>query len=343
MSYFSSTMEQLVFHISKLLESTDCVIVPGLGGFVSHEHSAELDLLKHRLNAPGKHLSFNPRLSKNDGLLANHLAETEGISYNEALIWINETVEQIKNRLKEKTTVHLGFLGSLRMEGDNVIFSKGPLVVPSKKHFGLESFHVVPVADLPVEKTRSNVIALEPKSNKKWWYAAAALPLALYLAWIPTSSGMLNPGYQFEASDLNPFKTADCTEYELRTSSWTPFDLEVDEPSIPSESNSRYLNLKLIESDKTLVVDLDPQEPIDERAISNTDQGYFTIVGCFSSRSNAEKLIAQLERKGLTASIIDFHKGLHRVATSQHLDQAGAREELARVKKIQPGAWLLKK
>ena len=336
-------METLVFHISKLLESADCVILPNLGGFVSHNHSAHVDEKKHKFSPPGKHLSFNQRLVKNDGLLANQIALEEDISFNEAMNVIEEHVAQIKSKLSKGKSVHFGFLGSLKLDQGQIVFTKGPSVIPSKSNFGLESFHAVPATELP-KKKETKILPHPAKATNKWWAAAAVIPLAVYFTWLPLSSGMMNPGYEFEASDLNPFSstTTEQATYQTRQH-W--LELSDEEPSTPKlpESTARYVELKLVESDKTLVVELNPQKKEATPKLADRQHGYFTIVGCFGEKSNAHKLIGQLHEQGVEASIIDQHKGLYRVATGHSDHQAEARRELARIKKIQPGAWLLKK
>ena len=63
-------MIELAQHIEVLLLENDCVIVPGLGGFVAHYTPAMRVAEENGFSVPLPVLSdFNPQLKMNDGLL----------------------------------------------------------------------------------------------------------------------------------------------------------------------------------------------------------------------------------------------------------------------------------
>ena len=59
--YFCSMIE-LAKHIEVLLLENDCVIVPGLGGFIAHNRQAEFKESENRFTAPARTIGFNPQL-----------------------------------------------------------------------------------------------------------------------------------------------------------------------------------------------------------------------------------------------------------------------------------------
>ena len=61
---------ELERHIEILLLSNDCVIVPGLGGFMTHHVEAHFDERDYMFLPPLRTLGFNPQLNINDSLLA---------------------------------------------------------------------------------------------------------------------------------------------------------------------------------------------------------------------------------------------------------------------------------
>ena len=77
----------------ELLIEEDFVVIPNFGGFVTHYSPALLEPTKNILIPPGKNISFNVKLSKNDGLLAQSIAVKTGLSYNSALKSIEIKVE----------------------------------------------------------------------------------------------------------------------------------------------------------------------------------------------------------------------------------------------------------
>ena len=79
-------------HISALLYRYQCVIVPGFGAFLTETSSARFNELTGTYSPPKKMISFNSQLKNNDGLLTNHIALEENLSYDSALTSIKEKV-----------------------------------------------------------------------------------------------------------------------------------------------------------------------------------------------------------------------------------------------------------
>ncbi|MBP6425885.1 MAG: SPOR domain-containing protein, partial [Flavobacterium sp.] len=72
-------------YIAQLLYRYQCVTVPGFGAFLTEIQSAQLVESSHSFFPPKKLISFNSYLKNNDGLLANHIAQTEKTSYEYAV------------------------------------------------------------------------------------------------------------------------------------------------------------------------------------------------------------------------------------------------------------------
>lgn len=64
-------MIELAQHIEALLLENDCVIVPGLGGFVAHYTPAMRVAEENTFLPPTRIIGFNPQLKMNDGLLSS--------------------------------------------------------------------------------------------------------------------------------------------------------------------------------------------------------------------------------------------------------------------------------
>ena len=89
-------------YISELLYRHQCVTVPGFGAFLTEIQSAQLIESTHSFFPPKKMISFNGQLQNNDGLLANHIAQSEKISYEYAVSAIQHEVFNWKKTLQEK-------------------------------------------------------------------------------------------------------------------------------------------------------------------------------------------------------------------------------------------------
>ncbi|MDP2161187.1 MAG: SPOR domain-containing protein, partial [Flavobacterium sp.] len=71
-------------YLSQLLYRYQCVTVPGFGAFLTEIRSAHLDESSNTFYPPKKVIAFNSNIKNNDGLLTQHVALSEKISYNQA-------------------------------------------------------------------------------------------------------------------------------------------------------------------------------------------------------------------------------------------------------------------
>ena len=99
----------------------DCVMLPGLGGFVCNPRSAWYDEAKRQIVPPSRDVLFNARLTTNDGLVANELMAKLGVMYPEALKAVEELVAHLQQQLAAGTTVELPGLGKLYCEEDQQV------------------------------------------------------------------------------------------------------------------------------------------------------------------------------------------------------------------------------
>ena len=99
----------------------DCVMLPGLGGFVCNPRSAWYDEAKHQIVPPSRDVLFNARLTTNDGLVANELMAKRGVMYPEALKAVESLVGHLQQQLEAGTTVELPGLGKLYREEDQQV------------------------------------------------------------------------------------------------------------------------------------------------------------------------------------------------------------------------------
>lgn len=75
---------KIAHYIADLLFEHECVVIPGLGGFITKDHPASIHPLKHQFKPPSREIVFNPHLRTNDGLLLSLIAQSENLSYQDA-------------------------------------------------------------------------------------------------------------------------------------------------------------------------------------------------------------------------------------------------------------------
>jgi hypothetical protein len=102
-------------YISELLLEHDCVVVPGLGGFVANYAPAQINSSRHTIFPPYKKIVFNRKLKNNDGLLAEYISAVENKSFSEAANSLNLFAENILQRLNKGETILIDSVGSLAM------------------------------------------------------------------------------------------------------------------------------------------------------------------------------------------------------------------------------------
>lgn len=145
----------------------DCVMLPGLGGFVCNPRSAWYDEAKRQIVPPSRDVLFNARLTTNDGLVANELMAKRGVMYPEALKAVEDLVANLQQQLEAGTTVELPGLGKLyREEDQQVRFMADAEFERMLQSFGHASIPLVArevVAPTPVTATPKAVNTPSPE------------------------------------------------------------------------------------------------------------------------------------------------------------------------------------
>ena len=114
-------MLRLITHIERLLLAQDCVLVPGLGGFVLQVVNAAYNAEEEVFVPMQKEVVFNTTLQHNDGLLSESYMQTYGVDYREAQRMLEGDIEALKARLYADGEVSLGFLGCFREIGNRQV------------------------------------------------------------------------------------------------------------------------------------------------------------------------------------------------------------------------------
>lgn len=328
--------------ISDLLQFNECVTIPDFGAFVVNPASAQIDMAKNRLTPPGKKLTFNKNIVTNDGLLANAVSLNEGISYEDAVVYLKGFVFEIREELKNKNVFEFHHLGSFyRTNGNLLKFESG--VIESLGSFGLEQFHLTPLASQL--NTGKEAILAHPETIKteikyvqktgtfgRVGWGLALIPVLAYLTWVPSNSGLLNSQRDFQLSNLNPFKTNPCEEYTPRPAGLTEINL-ADDGLLNEDFNEIDYQFARAESTHVVI-----QEPIVSLPLI-----YQIIGGCFSDQDNANRLVSKLQNQGYEAKIFDQKGKLFRVTYGGFATQKEARKVLRKVQaNTNVSAWLYK-
>ena len=142
-------MKELARHIEVLLLENDCVIVPGLGGFIAHNKAAEFKDSANVFCPPVRTIGFNPQLIINDGLLAQSYMQAYDTDFPDASRKIESVVSQIKDSLYKNGQAELENIGTLYYTMAGVYgFEPYQNAFFSPSLYGLGSFSISPLSEL---------------------------------------------------------------------------------------------------------------------------------------------------------------------------------------------------
>jgi len=160
----TSSKQEIIQFIKELLKKNNRVIIPNFGAFIVSQGTSDKIL-------------FNNFLSFNDGLLTGHLAEQKQLEKNDALIQVNELVEEIRYALETTNEYHLAGLGHftkdhqgiLRFNQDTDAMSATATVIPEPKAkpFATRDLLDIDASSAPVVEEEKPVEVTIPPSFAK--------------------------------------------------------------------------------------------------------------------------------------------------------------------------------
>ncbi len=305
----------------------DCVIIPGLGGFVCNGRSAWYDEENEEMVPPSRDVIFNPNLIHNDGLLAQEIMRARDLSYSEAMKHVEEEASFMVRQLTEGKPVEIARVGRLYSGDDGVTrFLPDSELVRVLSSFGHAR---IPLSKL-VEKKEKKVVPIHSPLVVKIARAAAviALPIVLGGAWILSDSSN-------SSTLLSVLPTFDT---EAIVSTFMPSEGS----ALFNTSNEEITETIEIEY-ATEEVDLLFSENKEEEEETLAIQMNFLIIGgAFSIEENALNLAETLKLEGFNPTHhYQNHNKLNLVALGEFETESSAREALKEArKKGRTASWL---
>ena len=136
-------MIELAQHIEALLLENDCVIVPGLGGFVAHYTPAMRVAEENTFLPPTRIIGFNPQLKMNDGLLVQSYMAVYDTDFSDATRIVGKSVKELLALLHENGKADLPNIGELRYNiHDSYDFTPYDDKLTTPYLYGLGSFEM---------------------------------------------------------------------------------------------------------------------------------------------------------------------------------------------------------
>ena len=303
-------------YISQLLYRYQCVTVPGFGAFLTEFQSAQLDENSHSFYPPKKMISFNPFIKNNDGLLANHLALAEKISYEIAVNIIQNEVSHWKTKIQEFGNFSVKNIGDFSLNSEkNIVFVPIDQVNYLTASFGLSSF-ISPAVKREVYK--KEVEQLEEKApiifmpEKKRNYSVLK-----YAAVFLLSAGITGTvGYKY-------------------------YENKIAQETLIVETNvQKKVNQKIQEATFYISNPL----PSVTLTVPSEKMPYCVVAGAFRIESNAEEQYQRLLKLGFKKAkrLAPNKHGLFPVLYGSYSTYSEAHEAMKNIQKLDnKDAWLL--
>lgn len=322
-------MNELERHIEILLLSNDCVIVPGLGGFMAHHVHARYDEQDGMYVPPIRTLGFNQQLKLNDSLLVQSYIETYDISYPEALRRVESEVAELRAHLETKGSYELNGIGVLTLNSEgNMEFEPCEAGILTPELYGLSSIEMKPLGAVAKDEEVQPEAQTVPEENaitiKMSWLrnavAVAAAIIAFFMIGAPVSNSIQSAEVQKSAFiSVSP--------------SHRPSAQQADSPSPAASEEEDLAGM--------------PEMTFTENPTKAVDDGFFCIVMASQvTERNAKAFISQLEEKGFSDAriLVSGSKKIRRVVYGEYeseRDAASTLRQLRSESRLFKNTWIM--
>lgn len=306
-------------HISALLYRYQCVTVPGFGAFLTETQPAQLNNDTYTFYPPKKLISFNANLKNNDGLLANHIALQEKISYEQAVTAISKSTDAWFEKLQARETLTLKNIGNISYNAEgSLVFNPDTPVNYLAEAFGLSM-----VKSPAVKREEYKEIVEEIEET---------IPVVF------TPERKRNYSYLKYAAVFVIMASAGGTGFKMYHDHEIARQTLLVEQSVQEKIHDRIQQATFFIESPMPAVTLPLKE---EKEIT---MPYHVVAGAFSTEANAQKAVKELTAKGFKARRLGKNRGLYAVAYGSYATHAEANESMQKIKRTEnKDAWLLVK
>lgn len=334
-------MIELDRHIEILLLSNDCVIVPGLGGFMAHHVEARYDADDQIFLPPLRTLGFNPQLTMNDSLLVQSYIEAYDISYPEALRRIENEVEELKQHIDAAGYYEMNDIGTLSLnEEGRYLFTPCEAGILTPDLYGLSSFEMKGIAQAvsaaeaedETEETATPVLVETAEEDdddrafviKMSWIrntvAVAAAVLAFFLMTTPVSN---SDSSMVDMSQLNN-------------------PLLTPKPHKPAKTDTTIKIVPDTTATPNAIAEVEKGAAVAQPEADMS--GYCIVLASYVTKKNAQAFVDDLHKRGFHEAEVFIRNNVTRVVCGHFKTQGAAYNRLNTVRdnKGFEEAWVLK-
>ena len=344
-----ASMIELDRHIEILLLSNDCVIVPGLGGFMTHHVEARYDEDDQMFLPPLRTLGFNPQLSMNDSLLVQSYIEAYDISYPEALRRIESEVEELKQHIDAAGYYELNDIGELSLNEDGkYVFTPCEAGILTPELYGLSSFEMKTIAQeepvaaevQPKEKEEKEMVPVLGGMTPVEEEEEEERAVVIKMSWIRNTVAVAAAVLAFFLM-TTPVSNSDSTQVNMGG---------LNNPLLASKPHKADVKVDTtikIAPDTTVAKKAEVAEVKKDSVVAQPETmktGYCIVLACHVSMKNAKAFVEELHKRGFTEAEIFVRNNVTRVICGHFDTQNAAYNRLNRWRdnKGFEEAWVLK-
>ena len=363
-------MIELAQHIEVLLLENDCVIVPGLGGFVAHYTPAMRVEEEKIFLPPTRIIGFNPQLKMNDGLLVQSYMAVYGTNFSDATKIVDRTVKELLVVLHENGKFDLTNVGELRYSiHDTYDFIPYDNKITTPYLYGFDSFEMQELSQLQktfVEKTIPFVPVVNEEEErrrfkfniKRSYLSNAAAMIAVIALFFFLSTPIENtevmevnyaqllPNDLFEKIEkqslvITPIIVHQQTSKKKAIASQTKVTQGLERRNITPVA---VKEVKVRQQPVNAASE--PQaEVLATQAVQADKMPYHIIIASVATQKDAEMMAKQLIDKGFSDAKAIIGEGKMRVSIQSCSTQEDAYRALGKIRQNETfqNAWVLKK
>ena len=364
-------MIELAQHIEALLLENDCVIVPGLGGFVAHYAPATRVEEENIFLPPTRIIGFNPQLKMNDGLLVQSYMSVYGTNFSDATKMVERKVDELIATLHEDGKVDLPNVGEVRYTIHNTFdFAPYDNKITTPYLYGLDAFEMQELSALEKPSTENVAAYSVPaaikkekrtfsiKFNRAYLTNAAAVVAAIVLSFFFSTPIENTEVVEENYAKLLPDELFE--KIEKQSLAITPIVVKQNTPTRKSANKQKGTQKKVVvpvavrevkvgktpavsteaqakaETSKAVVTSETPKQNVQpvaaKQSVATPKRPYHIIIASVGTEQDAEAMAAQLVAKGFSTAKAIVGDGKMRVSIESCGTEVEAYQALARIR-----------
>ena len=358
-------MIELAQHIEALLLENDCVIVPGLGGFVAHYASATRVKEENIFLPPTRIIGFNPQLKMNDGLLVQSYMSVYGTNFSDATKMVERKVDELIATLHED----LPNVGEVRYTIHNTFdFAPYDNKITTPYLYGLDAFEMQELSALEKPLTENVAAYSVPAAIKK---EKRTFSIKFNRAYLTNAAAENTEVVEENYAKLLPDELFE--KIEKQSLAITPIIVKQNTPTRKSANKQKGTQKKVVapvavrevkvgktpavsteaqaktETSKAVVTSETPKQNVQpvaaKQSVATPKRPYHIIIASVGTEQDAEAMAAQLVAKGFSTAKAIVGDGKMRVSIESCGTEVEAYQALARIRQneMYKNAWVLKK